>query len=375
MQIKIKPEYYDSFSCIADSCSFTCCQEWKIAVDDETLENWKQFKNEKGRKLSDDVIIKDGEQVIKLNDERRCPHLNSNGLCKLVLKYGEEILSTTCDTFPRQIHEFENRTEYTLVSCCPEVIDIWNQTEKISFLVDGNLDQYDTLYAIRSFLIEVMQNTKYSVEKNLLILFFVLLDINGKETMNEMILNEYRQEKFIRSISDAIDGMHFSSYHTFEERNELFLDLVDNYRKQEMYTDFLEPISLLAEKISEDYEEKISQNNLDKFNTWFASQERLIRNFLVAEIFTNILIPDSDLKSIVVMVQWMAMEYAAIKHAIYLRWYLIGEDTLPYTTVRDYIIVVSRMTGYDQEDIYEYLEDSFENLIWGWGYFALIIGR
>ena len=75
------------------------------------------------------------------------------------------------------------------------------------------------------------------------------------------------------------------------------------------------------------------------------------------------------------MAQWMAMEYAAIKHAIYLRWYLKGEGTLSYTTVRDYIIVVSRMTGYDQEDIYEYLEDSFENLIWDWGYFALIIGR
>lgn len=375
MQIKIKPEYYDSFSCIADSCSFTCCQEWKIAVDDETLENWKQNKNENGRKLSDDVIIKDGEQVMKLNDEKRCPHLNSNGLCKLVLKYGEEILSTTCDTFPRQIHEFENRTEYSLVSCCPEVIDIWNKTEKIKFLEDGKLDHYDILYAIRSLLIEIMQNTKFSVEKDLLILFFSLLDIYGKENLDEITLDKYSQEKFIQNISDAIDGMQFSSYHTFEERNELFLDLVDNYRKQEMYTDYLEPIALLAEEISEDYEGKLSQNKLDEFNTWFASHERLIRNFLVAEIFTNILIPDSDLKSMVVMAQWMAMEYVAIKHAIYLRWYLNGEGTLSYTTVRDYIIVVSRMTGYDQEDIYEYLEDSFENLIWDWGYFALIIGR
>ena len=32
------------------------------------------------------------------------------------------------------------------------------------------------------------------------------------------------------------------------------------------------------------------------------------------------------------------------------------------------------MTGYDKEDIYEYLENSFEELIWDWGYLALIIG-
>ncbi len=32
------------------------------------------------------------------------------------------------------------------------------------------------------------------------------------------------------------------------------------------------------------------------------------------------------------------------------------------------------MTGYDEEDIYEYLENSFEELVWDWGYLALVIG-
>lgn len=29
-----QPDYYNNFKCIADKCSITCCQEWKIAVDD-----------------------------------------------------------------------------------------------------------------------------------------------------------------------------------------------------------------------------------------------------------------------------------------------------------------------------------------------------
>ena len=31
-----QPDYYNNFKCIADKCSITCCQEWKIAVDDAT---------------------------------------------------------------------------------------------------------------------------------------------------------------------------------------------------------------------------------------------------------------------------------------------------------------------------------------------------
>ena len=42
--------------------------------------------------------------------------------------------------------------------------------------------------------------------------------------------------------------------------------------------------------------------------------------------------------------------------------------------VRDYIVIICRMTGYDEEDIYEYLENSFEELVWDWGYLALVVG-
>ena len=39
---KIRPDYYDEFSCIADQCPITCCQEWKIAVDADTNRRWKK---------------------------------------------------------------------------------------------------------------------------------------------------------------------------------------------------------------------------------------------------------------------------------------------------------------------------------------------
>lgn len=38
--LELYPNYYSKFTCTADQCPITCCQEWKIAVDDDTYRNW-----------------------------------------------------------------------------------------------------------------------------------------------------------------------------------------------------------------------------------------------------------------------------------------------------------------------------------------------
>ena len=50
------------------------------------------------------------------------------------------------------------------------------------------------------------------------------------------------------------------------------------------------------------------------------------------------------------------------------------ESASSYDEVRSYIVVISRMMGYDQEDVCEFLEKSFESLLWEWGYLALLVG-
>ena len=38
------PDYYSKFTCIADRCPITCCQEWKIGVDADTNRKWKKLQ-------------------------------------------------------------------------------------------------------------------------------------------------------------------------------------------------------------------------------------------------------------------------------------------------------------------------------------------
>jgi lysine-N-methylase len=376
MKKEIKTDYYDSFSCSADKCSFTCCQEWNIAVDDDTYIKWNRLSLTKQNNLYLDQYVKqnDGTRVIALNEQKQCPFLNEQKLCKLVLNFGDAVLSETCAIFPRQIHEFANRKEYSLVSCCPEVVDLMNQQDKICFTKNMFDMDKDILLQIRTMMITIMQNQRFSISKSVMMIFYMLLDIYQKESILKKEIDEYKNEVVLKKLSDTIDNMQFLSLDTFEENNELFLDMAENYRKQELYTSYLEPIATIAENLSRDYDKRKMITQLQKFEKQFSSYEKLFRNYIAVEIFSNSLMPESDLESMVVMIQWIAMEYAVMRHAIFLSWLLDEQEKLTYTMVRNYIVVISRMMGYDQADIYEYLEKSFKYLIWEWGYFALLIG-
>ena len=131
---RIRPDFYNEFHCIADSCTITCCQEWKIAVDPDTNRKWKKVSApadvpEQKKNLSAYTEKKDGLRVIQLDSDHRCPFLSENRLCRLVTAYGDKILSETCTTFPREIHRFPCHIEETLMPCCPAVIDLLEQAD------------------------------------------------------------------------------------------------------------------------------------------------------------------------------------------------------------------------------------------------------
>lgn len=366
--MKIKPLFYDDFRCIADRCPLTCCMQWKIAVDGETKNDWKT-KTFEGRALSSYVTEKDGTDVICLNGQKFCPFLDEKRLCALVNMYGEDTLSETCHTFPRQVHDFGGRTEYSLVSCCPAVIDLLDRQDKIIFSKEGNGINEPPLFTVRRLLMDFAANENYSVSTALLMGYYVLSDLYEKyedEEIRDQYLTEYFDQKFENELYRAVEEREDTFLKTLRERGELWLDIMENYCREGLYTEYIEEISKNSQQASDAQYRKF-MGELEKFMP-------LLRKFIFSEIFTNLLIPDGDLLSMVVKMQWISMEYVAICHGIFLK-QLVEGGKLHYNTVRDYIVVVSRMMGYDEEDIYEYMENSFESLVWEWGYMAFILGK
>ena len=410
----MKPDYYEDFTCIADRCSFTCCREWKIGVDEDTFVKWKHtltpdgmYDTDRGQqakkeKLSGYVRKKDGSRVIGLNKEKNCPFLNGKKLCRLVLTYGDEILSQTCQLFPREIHTFnEDVTEYALMPSCPAVIDLLRKREHISFSGEMDTSAYRELAPLvnlRAFLMKLMEDGAHTPEHNLMKIFYVLLDlyerVEDEQAKDGCMENKQVKDAaedalgldltdmakmypggFLLELSETIDGIEQTLQYSIEERNELFLDLAENYRREGLYEKYLEPVAQLAEQLSEQGIDEEVVKEWREFEVQFLKYQPLMRRFLLTELYADSLKPEGNLEEMVVQVQWIAMEYTMIRHSLFLKWMQDGCRDLAYETLRDYLVLITRMTGYEEDDIYEYLENSFDELVWEWGYLSLIVGK
>ncbi len=371
----IKEDFYDAFSCIAADCSFTCCCQWKIGVDEATKEQWQLLKppadvEPKHGCLADYIETSEGQEVIGLTEDHSCPFLNEEKLCRLVIERGDHCLSTTCQTFPRQIHEYEDHIEYALDPCCPEVLDRLYERRAVSWIREGNAgDLKDALLMqIRDQMTAQVADLSIPHTQGMLINAYMMLEMleqidNGMAP--ELVFQQLKSQTEV--IRETILGVETFREDTFDECNELLQDLMENYLKKGLYADYLESLSAWA----------AGYENPDE-DTWAAFEkamkpyENFLRNYLCATVHTETLVQGETAEDILIQLEWIAMAYAAIRHTLYLVWE--NMDVFTWETARNYIIVLCRMMGYGHEDIRAYLENSFESVIWDWGYFALIMG-
>ncbi len=385
MSQTIKINYYDKFRCTADKCPFNCCKEWRIGIDEETIDKWQ------GLKLS--VVSDEPESLPELNlcdclqeeengfiiahkKDKECPFLDNKKLCRIVSQLGEEYLADTCTIFPRQINKFEGHTEYSLDPCCPVVIDMmYEHKEPITFVREGKRVEISDLHKVRDMMLAIIEEEDYTIAERMMMTFYALLDLLRQKKITASHISSCKGKAYLDELAIAIRNMPSEPIESIIERNELFLDVVENYRRNGLYVDYLEGISLLAEVLEDEYSDEELLEVTDTFEGHFIKYESLMKNYLVAEIFGNSLMEESTFEDLVIAFQWIAMEYVTIKQAIFLKWIKEGCKTLTYDIVRDYMMIIARVTGYDQEDIREYMENSFESVVWEWGYLALIMNN
>lgn len=412
---RIRPPFYDKFTCIADRCPITCCQEWKIGVDADTNRKWKKLLppetvEPQRKNLSAYTTKKDGERVIGLTEDHKCPFLNKEKLCKLVIAYGDKVLSKTCTDFPREVHVFEQHEEENLMPCCPAVIDLlWKCEREEIFQIPETEEDGQLLFTIRRAVLQMAANAEEdNLSEMLSAAFYILSELSGaiEEAEGEeaalALAAEYFSAENQENLKKAIREIPSDPLATMQERNELLQDLSVNYRQEGLYTTFLEPLLETAENLTSEFDAQSSDNHsaidhggsehdktnngsviyegvelqksLRQFATVFQPYEKLMKTWLFEELRSDLLLPDSSLEDMLIQLQWIAMEYSVIRHSIFLTW-LDHRNDITYESVKTAIVILSRMTGYESDDIYEYLENSFESLIWDWGYFALVTGN
>ena len=115
----IVPERYPDFRCIAGDCRHSCCIGWEIDIDPESLKRFQNIPGALGERLRQNIDIGQEGACFRLQgQEERCPFLNSDGLCDLILELDEDALCQICTDHPRFRSFFSDRTEIGLGLCC-----------------------------------------------------------------------------------------------------------------------------------------------------------------------------------------------------------------------------------------------------------------
>ncbi len=162
------PQYYQAFRCKAGQCQHSCCIGWEIDIDAESLSYYDSLEGDFAARLQASVS-REGTPHFCLQEGDRCPFLNRDGLCDMILALGETALCDICAMHPRFCNEFPDRLELGLGLCCEAAAELILHDPRPFSLVDAesgeavNDEAADDLTALRWELIELMQDRTHTL--------------------------------------------------------------------------------------------------------------------------------------------------------------------------------------------------------------------
>ncbi|VBB08603.1 Hypothetical protein LUCI_3881 [Lucifera butyrica] len=194
-----EPQYFQSFHCSVGNCLDSCCTGWDIAIDKETYVAYQNCQEPLLKPLFQENLVINDKSVanstyvpyalVKTN-QYICPFLTSRKLCIIQKTLDETALSMTCATYPRTFNVVNGVLERSLNLSCPEAarLALLNedpmQFESYEFVVgvrnpevpllntqsSAQNKPYQYFYAIRDFIVALLQDRTYPLWQRLIIL-------------------------------------------------------------------------------------------------------------------------------------------------------------------------------------------------------------
>ena len=195
----IAPDYYKKFVCIADKCVHNCCIGWEIDIDDDTYKYYKTVSGAIGKKLKSNISETDTTHFI-LDKNDRCPFLNQNNLCEIILDLGEDKLCDICSDHPRFRNFFTNRTEIGLGLCCEAAAKlIIKNKEKVLLINIGDSEENTKesseeadFFVLRQKIFDIIQNRSVCIDKRISILIREF-DIFVPDVLSDEVTEKYSE--------------------------------------------------------------------------------------------------------------------------------------------------------------------------------------
>ena len=272
-----KSAIYDDFFCIADQCTFSCCKgDWNVSLQKDEMEIY-----------ATEPYISKGVNYVKkamrMRENGTCVFLNEKGLCKLVCKYGPDVLSRTCTRFPRLSRDYCGVEEAFLSNACPKVLDMLaNTPTPLAFVVEGEplTEEYlsQSTVQARDIIIDILQYAKIPLWKRLYIAHSACVKLENCKDMEYVeILLRYSDVGYLDQTAEALDRIP-CGIETILPKMRAMYNHVNYANIGKMYFD---------EYIADSYDKKgdwgideISDKRKD-FNDWLKNWNAYFENYCV----------------------------------------------------------------------------------------------
>lgn len=195
----LKFSIYDEFACLGPTCPDCCCKDWHISFSKKEYLNLKKLEcSPELRALMDSAFkrTKSGSELhyakIVFREDRFCPMLDKDGLCKLQREKGEAVMGYVCSSFPRIWgHAGTDAIVFNLAPTCCHVVELlmkhpeglalteeeydgknkWiNSNQWSGSILLSSAKTYPYIWPIKTAQLDILQNRDFSIAERLLIL-------------------------------------------------------------------------------------------------------------------------------------------------------------------------------------------------------------
>lgn len=283
---------FSHFKCTNKDCNDNCCIGWEIDVDEKTEEFYLTQKGEFADFIRKNLTRDNDGCHIRMEPDGRCPFLNNDNLCDIIINCGEDKISYICTHHPRFYEWLYDRVEMGYGLCCEEAARLLlDFREPVStdaeYILSDNIS--DILSYARDTAFYIIKNRNFKINERIALFLDFVYDIDDllfsskeKEIIN--LSDKYKDEGFLK---DVLSGMKP------EGKNDI-KNIID-------FFDRLEPIDIkwtsLLEKLKSD-SEKIRQEK-DRYTEHYKESMYKYENLCVYYIYRYFLkaADDNDILS------------------------------------------------------------------------------
>ena len=265
-----EPNNLSDFTCVGSDCIVSCCNGWRIDIDNTTYKKyincsdieWRnRFKSAMVNPLKNEAFKK-----MRLDQTGNCVFLNDKNLCSIQKKYGADFLSDVCRTYPRATNTIGSRKYKWMYLSCPEVVKSTILNDRVISLKEikelpvanqliasanylSRKHKYGKFFElIQEFIFSVITNKKFFINDRILILAYFFENFKNEKnehdikTLVEVFKNIIKTGE-IKQILDSTksdNNFHWSILHdvvTYIElsgENKLFTEFCCKF-KNDLY--------------------------------------------------------------------------------------------------------------------------------------------